>query len=1010
MPRFFTRTWLLTTTAIVAVVLHVPGTTQAANLTLTASDSWADGGGTDAGPAAAGDNIDVNGFTLTVNNNGANNDGSGVNTFVIGDITDSGAGNVLITTAGSGADLTVTINSADVGGNTTLNDSANNVTVTFEGDVSAGGASGLVLGTGGANTATAVFDTSTIGDMIVSGKVVGNAGSTSNVTITGTADTVTTDAAWTALDTVTVGAGMTLDVGAALTATNINLGAAAELTNSGTGTINADITGTTGAEVINVTGTGTVGTAGNAIDMGSGNDTIAFTGSGTIDADTLDGGTGTDAVTVNGGDAVINADVTNIETFTVSSANTLTLTGDVTGGTITLGVTGSELIVNAAGKTVTSTISGTSGSGQAQTVTLTAGTVSGNINLGDGNDTINLDGATFTGDIDAGSGTGDAINLTTSFTTVGTIANAELIDVGGGANTFTVESAITGGGSTYGTAGIDVNSGVLEFNDGGSFAGSIFDNGGGGTVDFGADTLGGTFDIGGEIDDVAMTITSGTVTTSGFSLGSNTELASLTNAGTFVISAGDTVTATTQVAAAGTFTFGVASTANVGSLVLTGGALDLTGATIEVDASAATLSDGDIMLVADGVGAIVAGPGNTLTAVADNSFLWSFEMVDGTLAGIGGDNSELYLVATQAAATPNETNVGLILESLSASADADIIAVLAALDAAAPADVTGLLQQTMPNVTGTTTVMQNVSGGAMNIVDDVMADARTGSFGVPTGNAGLGNRTWVQAFGQQADQDVRDGIPGYEADTYGAALGWDTSNAGFGTLIGAGLSYARTKVDSDSGNNAQTDIDSYQAMIYASMGIYRTFINLQGTYAYNVVDTVRTNIGGNTFGSYKTSQYGGRAQLGRDFGYSDGPHLTTSLVGNWMHVDPQSYTETGFAPLNVRGRTLDLADAGLMIDAGWKNVSPDGSSIEPKMHLGYRYDLTGERAQTTSSFTAGGGTFVTSAMQPARHIFDVGAGLTVIGSGGADFRLEYDYEFKEDYKAHSGLARAGLRY
>ena len=59
-------------------------------------------------------------------------------------------------------------------------------------------------------------------------------------------------------------------------------------------------------------------------------------------------------------------------------------------------------------------------------------------------------------------------------------------------------------------------------------------------------------------------------------------------------------------------------------------------------------------------------------------------------------------------------------------------------------------------------------------------------------------RMWGQVFGQTADQDMRDGINGYDADTFGIAVGLDTENIGNDTVVGMAFSYADTDVSSDS--------------------------------------------------------------------------------------------------------------------------------------------------------------------------------------------------------------------
>ncbi|HEY8189160.1 MAG TPA: hypothetical protein VIF12_00630, partial [Micavibrio sp.] len=135
---------LLAGTAIVAVSSFA-GQARAANLVMTANDVWADGGGGVLGPAAAGDNVDIDGFDLSITNDQTANDGSGLNTFILGDITDGDdSGNVIIfqSAGGTGGMLDVTADSANVGGDFTIDsdDGADqDVRVTVDNNLTVGG-------------------------------------------------------------------------------------------------------------------------------------------------------------------------------------------------------------------------------------------------------------------------------------------------------------------------------------------------------------------------------------------------------------------------------------------------------------------------------------------------------------------------------------------------------------------------------------------------------------------------------------------------------------------------------------------------------------------------------------------------------------------------------------------------------------------------------------------------------------------------------------------------------
>ena len=106
-------------------------TANAASLTMTADDAWKDGNGGVLSAPTDDDNVDVDGFVMTINSSAD-----------VGAVTDSDdaarndAGDVLITSAVADADLTITIASLHNEGLVdikTLDADDSTITVTFEG-------------------------------------------------------------------------------------------------------------------------------------------------------------------------------------------------------------------------------------------------------------------------------------------------------------------------------------------------------------------------------------------------------------------------------------------------------------------------------------------------------------------------------------------------------------------------------------------------------------------------------------------------------------------------------------------------------------------------------------------------------------------------------------------------------------------------------------------------------------------------------------------------------------
>lgn len=812
-----------------------------------------------------------------------------------------------------------------------------------------------------------------------------------------------------------------------------------------------------GNDTVTFNSGGTIDVNGGDFDMGAGTDTVTFNSGGAIlNAANILGGTGTDTVNFNSGTYTTgNADITGVEAFNAGDLVALTIGGSVTGGTITLN-SGSSLTINDGNagndnETVTSTITGATGG--AQTVTITNGTVSGNISLGDMNDTINYQSGSVTGTMALGTGN-DVLNAGAGASVeIGSaVTGLEGMTVSG--NTVTVSAAITGLDDTFvaGTSGIDVNANTLIFNDGGSFDGAIDDGAGTGLVDFGNDTLGGTFNAGGTIDTVGLMVTSGTLDTNGFAFGSAGALDTLTigdgastatliasdnvtvggggddlvlSSATLRIAAGATVQATgfNQVQGDGTFIIEVANTASgfsVGSLNVTGEGLDFDNGElfqIVVGSGSLAFSSGDVITFASGGAALAGGP--AAINVSDTSFLYDFTI------GANGNGTALDILVAQSGAfstlttTSNNNAAATVLLTdpvIAASTDANVLALIGAV-AGAPTQLAfnEALEQAQPTVDGSNYAAAfNVVNTSFNVMGDRLASLRTGDdvTGMASGNVTQGVRAWTQAFGTMAQQDDRDGIDGYDADTYGAAVGLDTENLGQDMVLGAAVSYANTNADSANASNTDTDVDSYQFTVYGDRDIDdRTYVNGMFAYTYNDIETSRDVVAATAVGDYSANQYTARGEVGREYAYSQAT-ITPHVLGHWTHFDPDSYTETGAggAGLTVDGESMDIAELGIGSDIDWMFKNSDGSYFSPVLKAEYRYDFVGDDIEMTSQFVAGGATFQTQGFDAQRHTFDVGGGFTYYTTENWELTAEYNYEWKGDYDSHSGLVRAAYRF
>ncbi len=749
-------------------------------------------------------------------------------------------------------------------------------------------------------------------------------------------------------------------------------------------------------------------------------DNIVVSGGNTVT--TSGAWTALDAVSVSGTGTILSAGASMTSTaFTVGSGATLqtsgaaTLTGTIDGA--------GTLDVNAA-TTVAGNIGGTT--------PLTLVDVAAGITLGINDNLI----ATTTNLSGLGTGTlafdGTAHTVTTNVTTATNGAGAITVATGNVTTTITgnigtsdaklATMDVAGGGSANlvtTTGNLYVNAITVNDADTLQFLGNS------------AQTVSGT------IADGIVTVGNGTTTSDVTFSGALTSIASanvsaaatarfdanatvtgaMTNAGTAYVANGTTLTAgsfagagTYQIEASDAGTIGTLETTDFGKLA-SGGAIDLAGETVNFNVTG-NITTGTIASVFVGGGAAVDA-----ASVTDNSYRYSFDLQSNL------NDFDIVVSKVSAASvglTTSNDNALTILDTLENSTDTQIAAAVDNV-AAATTQVAAneVIESVLPSVdAGAVGAIFDASVQSLDVTETRLASLRNGGeTGMVAGEMTNGMQAWIQAFGKLAQQDDRSGVNGYDADTYGIAVGVDTANAIKGGTVGMALSYANTEVDSDNANTTSSDIDSYQISLYGDYDINeQTYVAGTLAYANNSIEQVRHNVGAVTgltaSADYDSNQVIAYAEAGRHIPVTASGTLTPSVLAHYQHISVDDYTETGAGGLNLSSNndSIDVFELGLGAEMAWDLQDTNGAKVRPAVNVGYRYDVIGDSVDASSTFAGGGAAFTTQGVDPAQGKFNVGASIGYAMDNNWELTADYNLDIKEDYDAHTGYVRAGYKF
>jgi outer membrane autotransporter protein len=786
------------------------------------------------------------------------------------------------------------------------------------------------------------------------------------------------------------------------------------LTNAGT----IESTGGTG---IAVDGTSHIGTLANTgtITSGSVNSAALYLESNTQGALTNSG-----TISNTGGGTALDFAVAPTGAFTNASGANITST--TTAG----GVTTPHTAVNfgaAATLINNGTITGlVTDGGTAAAITLTnTGTVTGNVSLTGAGvvHTVNLNGGNVTGTYTGGSGV-DALTLDGG--EIGGVVNLE-----GGVNTLAVNGNFTTHANILATGG-SINTTVAS--------GGTLDVAAGDSVALGTGTL--TVNGLAETVGAAATITNSGAVTIGsngtlFADSTGDSLGAISNSGNLHIGSTSAITATnfTGVASSNsTVTYDLTSngtTNTVGLLTVNGNPVNFANTIVDINSTTPqTIAAGTSTTGAHNV--IATGTGNATgpTSVEDNSYLYNFTVTPVANTLVLSAQQQSISSSTDSQNNQNAANA-LFTGPNATTTDPDLLAVQNSIAGQSTRQgFNSAVASTEPTVDGGSVIGAfDVTDQSFDLADQQLAMLRpaNATTGMAAGDSmwsgngwnGSGLRTWGQAFGGHTDQDNRGAETGYRDNSVGGSFGADTQNAMDNTIVGVAFTYGHTHVNSNNVNTTDANVNTYQAALYGSHYLdidHATFLTGMASYGYDRNDQTRHNVGLvnglDAQGDYNSWQGAARAELGHDFGFR-GITLTPTATADYLHYHGNSYSESGAggADLNVDSADENILNFGVGAQATMLFKNANGSYFKPDIHTSYKYDvLHDDRVDVNSTFAAGGPSFNTEGFNPSNSTYDAGTTLRFYTAGHWEFSGSYDFTYKSEYTANTGMLKAAYKF
>ncbi|WP_017903789.1 autotransporter outer membrane beta-barrel domain-containing protein [Pseudomonas asplenii] len=263
---------------------------------------------------------------------------------------------------------------------------------------------------------------------------------------------------------------------------------------------------------------------------------------------------------------------------------------------------------------------------------------------------------------------------------------------------------------------------------------------------------------------------------------------------------------------------------------------------------------------------------------------------------------------------------------------------------------------------------------SQTLVNNVIAN-RSGAArnGLSSGDEVAQKGVWIQALNSEADQDMRNGIDGYSANSHGIAVGID-GQFSRDTTLGLAYSYLDSNVKASGGN--KTDITGHALTAYGNWSHDHWFVDTSATFGWNDNSSRRYIAGTQAKADYDSSLFGLNALAGYTLQIDRHLILEPQVGARYANVALDGYREKGSsAALRVGSQRYEVGELG----AGLRLASAfdlGQGSLEPEAKVMAWHDLIADKASTTSTFVLGGTPFTTSGAKPARDSYELGVGAT----------------------------------
>ncbi len=263
---------------------------------------------------------------------------------------------------------------------------------------------------------------------------------------------------------------------------------------------------------------------------------------------------------------------------------------------------------------------------------------------------------------------------------------------------------------------------------------------------------------------------------------------------------------------------------------------------------------------------------------------------------------------------------------------------------------------------------------------------------------------WLQTFGSALKQGNVSGLDGYNAKSGGVAIGFDCKLC-TDFVLGVSAAYTQSNVVAK-GASKNLQIDSYQANVYAGYNAKNYFVNSIVGFSINDYSSTRQIAVANTTAraNYMGQSYFARLEVGKYIHFANDVSLTPTFAITAARNQIANYSERGAGTLNlhIKNNAANFLEGRAGLEVSKIYDLKNKMKLQPQFSTSYGYDFVGDKQKTTGNFVGQAATFDSNAANIAQGSLKVATGLSFYSAKGASVSVNYGFERRNDYAAHSG--------